>query len=73
MTLLYIFWKKISDMYYPEAKALREIKDRVITCYEVANPTKLSEVDAIVEKYKNKEVALFARLKNKYPKIPQCG
>jgi hypothetical protein len=57
---------------YPEAKALREMKARVTKCYEVANPTKLSEIDNIVEKYKNKERTLFAQLRNKYTKFPQC-
>ena len=58
---------------YPEQKALRLIKERVIRCYEVANPAKLDDIDRIVEKYKGREIALYAQLRNKYPKIPQCG
>lgn len=57
---------------YPEAKAQRLIKERVIKCYEVANPTKLSEIDKIVEKYKGRERALYAQLRAKYEKFPQC-
>ena len=61
------------DIMYPEAKAERIIKERVTRCYEVANPTKLSEVDKIVDKYKGRERALYAQLRMKYIKFPECN
>ena len=60
-------------MMYPEAKAERLIKERVTRCYEAANPTKLSEIDKIVNKYKGRETVLYAQLRNKYPKVQQCS
>lgn len=60
------------DMMYPEAKAQRIVRERVIKCYEAANPTKLNEVDKIIEKYKGREHALFAQLRSKYAKHPEC-
>lgn len=59
-------------MMYPEAKAHRVVRDRVTKCYEAANPSKLNEVDKIVEKYKGREHALFAQLRSKYGKHPEC-
>jgi hypothetical protein len=59
-------------MMYPEAKEQRIVRDRVRKCYEVANPSKLNEVDKIVEKYKGREHALFAQLRAKYAKYREC-
>lgn len=61
------------DFVYPEAAKVRRVKDRVVKCYEAANPSKLSDVDKFIEKYKGKEEALFAQLRNKYPKHPECS
>lgn len=63
---------QVMDFMYPEAKTERIVRDRVISCYEAANPTKLSEVDRFVKRYKGKEHVLFAQLKAKYPKVPEC-
>jgi hypothetical protein len=60
------------DYFYPEAAAERKVRDRVLRCYEAANPTKVSEVDKFVQKYKGREHALFAQLRNKYEKFPEC-
>lgn len=58
---------------YPEAKALRQTRERVTRCYESANPAKLNEVDKIVDKYRGREHVLFAQLRAKYPKHSECG
>jgi hypothetical protein len=43
-----------------------------LKCYDVANPSKVSEIDKFIEKYKGNENRLFANLKEKYNKYPQC-
>ena len=67
------FSMKGYDMMYPEAKEQRLIRDRVTKCYEAANPTKLSEVDKITEKYRGREHVLFAQLRSKYAKHSECS
>ena len=39
------------DYLYPEAAKVRLFKERVIRCYEAANPSKLSEIDKLIQKY----------------------
>lgn len=63
----------IYDMYYPEAAALRKVRERVVRCYEVANPSKISEVDKFIDKYKGRSHVLFAQLRTKYQKYPECN
>lgn len=60
------------DFFYPEAANERKVKERVMKCYEAANPTKISEVDKFIKRYKGKEHVLFAQLRNKYEKFPEC-
>jgi hypothetical protein len=60
------------DFFYPEAAKERQFRDKIMRCYEVANPSKVSEVDKFVERYKGRENVLFAQLRNKYPKKAQC-
>lgn len=60
------------DFFYPEAAKERQTMARVVRCYEAANPTKVSEVEKFVKKYKGREHALFAQLRNKYEKFPEC-
>jgi hypothetical protein len=50
----------------------RKVRERVMRCYEVANPTKISEVDKFIERYRGREHILFAQLKSKYEKYPEC-
>ena len=50
----------------------RQIKTRVSSCYNVANPTKVDTIDALLKKYKNKEHILFAKLQDKYETFPEC-
>eukprot|EP01038_Epipyxis_sp_PR26KG_P013179 gene13179-17657_t len=61
-----------TDYFYPEAARERQLKERVLKCYESANPSKLAEVDKFVQRYKGREEVLFAQLRNKYPKHPEC-
>ncbi len=57
---------------YPEAAKTRQIRQRVMRCYEAANPSKVSEVDNFIMKYEGREHVLFAKLRGKYEKIPEC-
>ena len=61
------------DYIYPEAAKERRIRERVTQCYEAANPTKISEVDKFIKKYKGREHVLFAQLRTKYQKYPECN
>lgn len=58
---------------YPEAAQLRKVRENVVRCYEAANPTKLAEVDAFIEKYSGRQHVLYAKLRNKYHKFPECN
>jgi hypothetical protein len=60
------------DFLYPENVKTRKVREHVIRCYEVANPSKLDEVDKFVERYQGREHVLFAQLKHKYEKYPEC-
>ena len=60
------------DYLYPDSAAERRIRERVVKCYEAANPKKMSEIDKFIKKYKGKEYALFAQLRSKYEKYPEC-
>lgn len=57
---------------YPTAAKERRIRERVVRCYEAANPTKLAEVDKFIARYRDREYALFAQLRTKYEKFPEC-
>ena len=60
------------DILYPEAAATRRIRDKVIACYEVANPEKVYNIDEVMNKYKGKESLLVYRLAEKYGKYEEC-
>jgi len=62
----------VIDYMYPEAAATRKFKEKIMNCYEIANPTKLSDVDKFIAKYQGRETALYAQLRNKYRKVPEC-
>lgn len=69
----------VYDMMYPEEakarktnEALQTVKQRVIDCYAVANPKKLSEVDKFMKKYKNNLRLLQVRLAEQYGKYEEC-
>lgn len=63
-------------MMYPEEARIRDLRQRtksyVTRCYEVANPSKLSEVDSLVDRYYGREEKLVVQLRNKYAKYPEC-
>ena len=62
----------MSDYLYPEAAQQRLVRERVTRCYEAANPSKVSEVDKFIMRYKGNEERLFANLKEKYGKFREC-
>eukprot|EP01040_Poterioochromonas_malhamensis_P008826 gene8826-9561_t len=63
---------QLMDFLYPQAAADRKVRDRVLRCYEVANPSKVAEVDKFVERYRGREHILFSQLRAKYEKYPEC-
>lgn len=62
----------VVDYIYPEAAANRKIRDRVMGCYEIANPSKIADVDKFIAKYKGRETVLYAQLRSKYSKVSDC-
>lgn len=63
----------LTDYFFPESTKALILKNKVVKCYLAANPTKIGEVDKFLEKYKGRENILFANLKEKYYKIPECN
>lgn len=63
----------VVDYIYPEAAANRKIRERVMGCYEIANPSKIADVDKFIAKYKGRETALYAQLRSKYSKVSDCN
>ena len=56
----------------PKSPLESAIKNRVLKCYEAANPSNLAEIDGLLSKYKGKEYILFNKLRAKYEKFPEC-
>jgi hypothetical protein len=44
-----------------------------VKCYTVADPAKLDNVEGLLVKHEGREQALFAKLRTKYEKVPQCN
>eukprot|EP01039_Chlorochromonas_danica_P005170 gene5170-5690_t len=63
---------QVMDYLYPEAAKERRIRERVVKCFEAADPVKLTEVDDLLKKYKNKEYIMFRKMSNKYEKFAEC-
>lgn len=62
------------DMMYPGAAQERVLREKLVRCYEVANPTKLNDIDDILKKANKRYTKLLAGLKNKYgEKYVQCN
>lgn len=61
------------DYAYPEQAKARLIRDRVVRCYEAADPKKLDNIDAYMKKYKGREGKLFTNLRMKYEQVPECA
>eukprot|EP01031_Cornospumella_fuschlensis_P031443 gene31443-38008_t len=64
---------QVMDFMYPQAAQQRRIRERLVRCFEAVQPAKLNEVDYLLKKYEGKEHVMFTKLKNKYPKHPECG
>jgi hypothetical protein len=63
----------LMDFLYPEAAQNRLLHDRLLRCYDVANPEKVKDIDHILKKYKGKEGRLFAMVTDKYGEdYPAC-
>lgn len=60
------------DMMYPKLAAARMIREKIQKCYSAAKPNEVVDIEKIMKKYNGKERALFANLRNKYPKFPAC-
>lgn len=64
----------VYDMMYPGAAQERVLREKLVRCYEVANPSKLNDIDDILKKANGRYVKLLAGLKNKYgDKYVQCN
>lgn len=61
------------DMMYPEAAVARMNRDKVQRCYSAAKPREVVDIDKIMKKYAGRETTLFATLRNKYNKFPECN
>ena len=62
----------IMDYVDPDAAVTRKIRQPLEKCYHAANPEKVNEIDKIMLKYKGSEQKLFAQLRSKYEKYPEC-
>ena len=60
------------DYLYPDAAMTRTLRARILKCYQVANPEKIDSIDSTLKKFKGKEHILFAKLKGKYERYPEC-
>lgn len=60
------------DIMYPKAAAARTIRDKIQRCYSAAKPKEVVDIEKIMKKYDGRETALFANLRNKYSKFPEC-
>ena len=62
----------IGDMLNPAGAMQNKVREALVKCYTVADPVKLNSVESLISKYEGRERALFAKLRTKYEKIPQC-
>lgn len=48
-------------------------RERLVKCFEAADPGKLSDIDGLLLKYQGRERVMFTKVQNKYLKYPQCA
>ena len=63
----------VYDWMYPTRPESQAAHKTLVNCYTVANPSNLAKVSDLVKKYEGKEHKLLAKLKERYPKIPECS
>merc|ERR1711871_1437213 len=75
----------VYDWIYPDAAHEQNLRERLVACYEVADSSKLSNIDDLIEKTKDtvkgskvmnrrKEIKLLQGLREKYgDKYSQCN
>lgn len=61
MGVVYVY-----DIMYPQDAMVVAIRQRMVACYTVANPSKLTEIDSLLSKNKKKEIKLLIGLSKKY-------
>ena len=47
------------DYVYPESARVRELRNPLVRCYSAANPSKVNDIDHLLEKYKGNEHRLY--------------
>ena len=62
----------VGDLLNPDGAQTSRTREALVKCYTVADPSKLSNVEDLLEKYQGRERALFAKLRTKYEKEPAC-
>jgi hypothetical protein len=62
----------VGDLLNPDGAQTGRTREALVKCYTVADPSKLGNVEDLLEKYQGRERALFAKLRTKYEKEPAC-
>ena len=57
----------MNDRVHPSKLSVDVIRTRILEIYEEMDPTKIGEVDMLMEKYKGSEVDLYRAVRAKYP------
>lgn len=57
---------------YPLQASERKIRQRITPCIEVANPSKVADIDEYARKYAGKESIIYNKLRRKYSTIEEC-
>ena len=63
----------ITEMIWPVDQSQVIARKQLVNCYTIADPSKLSNIDSLLNKYKGKEHKLLGKLGEKYPKTPECS
>ena len=57
----------MKQLVHPSKMSPEVIRDRIMEIYEERDPTKIDEVDMLMEKYKGSEIDLYRAVRAKYP------
>lgn len=62
----------VMDYFNPTAAHKLQYRKVLTRCFEAADSSQLPKIDSYLEKYDGRENIMFAKLRRKYPKIPEC-
>jgi hypothetical protein len=54
------------DYMFPQQAALRSVRESIMECYLASNPSKVGDVDKLMDKFKGTEKKLMRELRKKY-------